>query len=574
VAEMIPQLSAEQVRNIPSRAEARFYEACKEQLPTDVVVIYSSNWIYRKKNETRIQEGESDFTILFPWSGILAVEVKGGGVAIDATTGQWFSIDRNQQRNHIKNPFKQASDERHAMLDQISGNVGWRRWPGKRLTIGHAVVLPDLQDASPLVGPDRKKEFIGVGPDLKNLNVWTQRVMKFWRQEGEDELGAHGVQIVKEILCQSIEVQPALKSLVDDAEQQRIKLTANQTKVFRTIGGRRRATVSGGAGTGKTLLAVHRARALAERGLDVLLLCYNRPLADSLSMALNGIPGLHVMGYHQLCDLMVRQAQALGADVLKEAQDAYPSDSQQKLFDFQYPFALALAAEVVPHRYDAILVDEAQDFGDEYWMGLESFLRSSEESYFYVFIDENQRLYERSSTIPVKEAPFYLTNNCRNTAPIHELAYKYYRGDEVDAPDLHGPAVSWVDATSPAEQANNIIARLVLWVVRDGLKPVDISVLLAKESKNYAYELLADAAKNTSIKFKFSDHSSSSGILVETVSRFKGLESHAAVLWVGDEVVNEEKKETMYVGVTRAKSLLVVVGSYRTLKTLRGYATD
>jgi hypothetical protein len=571
---MIPLLSGEQLRNIPSRAEARFYEACKDQLPAEVVVIYSSSWIYRKKNEDKVHEGEADFTLLFPGSGILAVEVKGGGVAIDSNTGKWFSIDRNHQRNHIKNPFKQASDERHALLDQISGHVAWRRWPGKRLTIGHAVVLPDLQDATPLVGPDRKKEFIGVGPDLQNLNNWVQRVVKFWHQEGETELGFLGVQIVKDILCKSIDVMPALKSLVDDVEQQRIKLTANQAKVFRTIGGRRRAIVSGGAGTGKTLLAAHRARALAESGLEVLLVCYNRPLADSLFNAMNGVKGLSVMGYHQWCETMIRRAKAQGVDVLKEAQEAYPSDSEQKLFELQYPFALALAAEVLTQRYDAILVDEAQDFGDEYWMGLESFLRSSEESYLYIFLDENQRLYERSSSMPILESPFYLTNNCRNTAPIHELAYQYYSGEEIDVPDLQGPDISWLDAVTATDQASAIVARVVHWVGRDGLRPSDITILLAKNSKNYAFDLLTDAAKNSSIYFVNADHSSTGGVLVDTVARFKGLETHAAVLWVGDEVVDDEKKETMYVGVTRAKSLLAIVGSNRALKKLRAFSKN
>jgi hypothetical protein len=569
VAEMIPQLSAEQLRNIPSRAEARFYEACREQLPAEVVVIYSSNWIYRKKDQDRVQEGEADFTFLFPRSGILAVEVKGGGVVMDAPTGKWFSVDRNQQRNPIKNPFKQASDERHALLDQISGHVAWRRWPGKRLTMGHAVMLPDLRDASPLIGPDRKKDFIGVNGDMQTVHAWVQRAMKFWHQEGEDELGSAGVQLVKDILCQSIEVLPALKSLVDDAEQQRIKLTANQAKVFRTIGGRRRAIVSGGAGTGKTLLAAQRARALAASGLQVLLICYNRPLADSLAIGMQGVAGLTVMSYHQLCEAMIRQAKTMGSDVLREAQEAYPSDSDQQKFDTQYPFALALAAEVSQQRYDAILVDEAQDFGDEYWMGLELLLKDPESSYFYVFIDENQRLYERRSTIPVQESPFYLTNNCRNTAPIHALAYRYYSGDEVDPPDLVGPEIAWVDAATATEQAHAIVARVSQWVGRDGLKAGDVAVLVAKTPKNYAYELLSEAAKNSSIKFVFADHGASGGVLVDTVSRFKGLESHAAVLWVGDEVVDEDRKETMYVGVTRAKSLLAVVGSNRALKKLR-----
>jgi hypothetical protein len=569
VAEMIPQLSAEQLRNISSRAEARFYEACREQLPSDVTVIYSSNWIYRKRNEDKVHEGEADFTLLFPRAGVLAVEVKGGGVAVDAATGGWYSVDRYQRRHAIKNPFKQASDERHALLDQISGHVGWRRWPGKRLTMGHAVMLPDLHDASSLLGPDRKKEFIGVHGDLQALDAWAQRVMKFWHQRGEDELGAIGVQLIKDILCQSIEVHPALKSLVDDVEQQRIKLTANQAKVFRTIGGRRRAIVSGGAGTGKTLLAAQRARALAETGLNVLLVCYNRPLADSLADSMHGVAGLTVMGYHQFCETMIRQAKTLGSDVLKEAQQAYPSDSKQQEFDMQYPVALALAAEVVSQRFDAILVDEAQDFGDEYWLGLELLLRDSELSYFYAFIDENQRLYERRSTIPVNDSPFYLTNNCRNTLPIHKLGYRYYSGDEVDPPELVGPEITWVDAQTPVEQANAVVTRVQQWLGREGLKAGDVTVLVAKTPKGYAYDLLSEAIKNSAIRLAFSDHKGNGTVLVETVSRFKGLESHAVVLWVGDEVVDEDRKETMYVGVTRAKSLLAVVGSNRALKKLR-----
>lgn len=569
MAQMIPQLSSEQLRNISSRAEARFYEACRDQLSADVVVIYSSNWIYRRKDDDKVHEGEADFTLLCPRAGILAVEVKGGGVILDSATGKWFSIDRNQRRNSIKNPFKQASDERHALMDQIQGHALWRRWPGKRLTMAHAVMLPDLRDSTPVLGPDRKREFIGVYGDLQALDAWVQRVMKFWRQRGEDELGSLGVQLVKDILCQSIEVLPALRSLVDDVEQQRIKLTVNQAKVFRIIGGRRRAIVSGGAGTGKTLLAAHRARALADAGMNVLLVCYNRPLADSLAGAMQDTTNLDVMGYHQLCESMIRQARALGPDVFKEAQDAYPSDSDQLKFDLQYPFALALAAEVVQRRYDAILVDEAQDFGDEYWMGLEVFLKDSAESFFYVFIDENQRLYERRSTIPVREEPFYLTNNCRNTAPIHELAYRYYSGDEVDAPDLPGPDIAWVDAATAQEQANVVVARVAQWLGRDGLKPSDVVVLIAKTPKDHVCEMLSIAASNSEVKFLFSNHGTTNGVLVETVSRFKGMEAHAAVLWIGDEVLDEDRKETMYVGVTRAKSLLAVVGSNRALKKLR-----
>ena len=53
------------------------------------------------------------------------------------------------------------------------------------------------------------------------------------------------------------------------------------------------------------------------------------------------------------------------------------------------------------------------------------------------------------------------------------------------------------------------------------------------------------------------------------MARFKGLEAQAVVLWVGDEVADEENWETMYVGTTRAKTLLTVIGSHHALKGLR-----
>ncbi|MNC57796.1 hypothetical protein D3C75_1074790 [compost metagenome] len=56
---------------------------------------------------------------------------------------------------------------------------------------------------------------------------------------------------------------------------------------------------------------------------------------------------------------------------------------------------------------------------------------------------------------------------------------------------------------------------------------------------------------------------------MDTVARFKGLEAQAVVLWVGDDVVDEAHWETLYVGTTRAKSLLNFVGSSKVVRALR-----
>lgn len=356
MARMIPLLNEDQLRAFPSRAEARVYEACRDRLPADVVVIYSANWIYRDA-KGRLNEGEADFTLLFPQSGVLAIEVKGGGVSYDPASGAWNSVDRNGRHNPIKDPFKQASKERHALLDQITTHASWRQWPGARLTVGHAVMLPDIIDSTPLIGPDRQRELVGVNGDVQNITQWTDRVMRFWRQPADDALGAKGIRLIEDILCSPIDVGPVLRAAVDDAEQQRIRLTANQAKVFRTIGGRRRAVVSGGAGTGKTVLAVEKAQMLARSGLSVMLICYNRPLADALAFALRDQPLIQALSYHQLCDQRIRQASQLhGKDLLQEAVEAYPGGSLRDRFDVQMPYGLALSADVLDERFDAVAV--------------------------------------------------------------------------------------------------------------------------------------------------------------------------------------------------------------------------
>jgi hypothetical protein len=570
MARMIPVLTEEQIRAFRSRAEARFYEACRDQLSDDVVVIHSAGWIYRDRLG-RLREGEADFTIVIPRDGVFAVEVKGGGVAYDALVGKWYSVDRTGQRNTIKDPFKQASNERHALLDQLTGHPLWRHWKGNRLTLGHAVVLPDINDSSSIKGPDRPREIIGVNDDLRAVGTWLDRVVRFWRRPGDDILGAQGVRLVEDILCRSIEVRPALRAAIDDAEQQRLRLTANQAKILRIIGGRKRAVVSGGAGTGKTLLAVEKARQLAQMDLTVLLLCYNRPLADALALGLQDEPRVLALSFHQLCDRRIRQThQATGRNLLEEAEDAFPGNSDQHRFDVQMPYALALSNEVLEDKFDAIVVDEAQDFSDEYWFAVEELLRNQDAGYLYIFIDENQSLYPRHCNLPVADEPYFLTSNCRNTAPIHEAGYIFYTGEPIDKPDLSGPDVERVAIDGDDAQANAVVSRVRQWIIEQALRPEDVAVLVAKRPKSSLYELLQQREKSAGISWAMEVHSQKRHVLVDTVARFKGLEAQAVVLWLGDEIIEDEQWETVYVGSTRAKSLLCMIGSPKTLKAIQG----
>jgi hypothetical protein len=556
-----PILSEDQLQALPSQAEARFYRACRDQLPNDVLVIHSASWAYRDKLH-QLREGEADFTLAFPTAGLLTVEVKGGGIAVDARSGTWSSIDRFGVAHAIKDPFRQAQSEKFAILDQVKGHPKWRGWPGRRIISGHAVFFPDLHDVAALVHPSRARELIGGQADLWQLQAWTTQACAFWRTSQEQDLGRRGVELVEDILCGSVEVRALLRAELAYAEAELIRLTERQARVLRTLGGRKRAVIAGGAGTGKTLIAVEKARQLAAEGQVVLLLCYNRPLADVLAHGLANTANLSVMNYHRLCEQridLVRQRS--GRDVMAEAAASYPGLDERHKFEVQMPFALALAnEELTDSLYDGVIVDEAQDFSDEYWFGVETLLKNPSDGAFYLFADRNQAIYRRDAKLPIEDEPFHLTANCRNTAPIHALAYGFYAGTPVDASELSGPDVETVCLETDNEQAAEIERRVRRLLTDEKLPPSDVVVLLAKRPKAALYELLGRYRLPGKADWSF-ERRVPGTILVDTVARFKGLESPVVILWIGEEVTAAEEGDTVYVGTSRAKYLMHVVGS-------------
>jgi superfamily I DNA/RNA helicase len=232
------------------------------------------------------------------------------------------------------------------------------------------------------------------------------------------------------------------------------------------------------------------------------------------------------------------------------------------------PYALALSNELLEEKYDALIVDEAQGFSDDYWFAVEELLRHPDDGPLYIFIDENQALYRRHGNLPVKDEPFHLTANCRNTAPIHRAGYAYYTGPAVDGPDLPGQDVHRTTVEGDVAQAD-AVANTVRGLLAESVQPEGIAVLLAKRPKARLQALLQAHRLPAGTMWSVEAPVQRNSVLVDTVGRFKGLESPAVILWLGDETVAAEEWEVVYVGTTRAKSLLYVVGSTRALSALK-----
>ena len=233
------------------------------------------------------------------------------------------------------------------------------------------------------------------------------------------------------------------------------------------------------------------------------------------------------------------------------------------------PNALAYSLMLLPDRYDAVVCDEGQDFKADYWMPIEFILSDSANSPLYIFYDDNQNLYSRVRSFPIADAPFSLTFNCRNTDKIHEAAYRYYRGIPVDPPSNVGEEIILIEAPQHEQQAKRIHARVVDLIAKESVAPDHIVVLIAEsECKQDYYSELRRLPLPRPARWIEEAPRTDGAVLLETVKRFKGLESPIVFLWGLDALDSSSLEELLYVGISRAKSMLYVVGSASTVTSL------
>lgn len=563
MAKIYPILSDAQLNELPSQAEALVYRCCRDNLDDTYVIIHAKTYVAPCRDGSH-RDGEADFVFFSAKYGLLTIEVKGGGVSYDPATG-WRSVDRTGQSHEIKNPVAQAKSQKYAILDQLQSNNTWTSLR-RRIPIGHAVLLPDIASVKSLRLPECPDEIIGGNAALLDLVGWLDSVYQYWSGPNYIPLGADGLQVVQRVLCHPIEVRPLLRDILAADNKLRIRLTSEQASVLRTLSRHKRATIVGAAGTGKTVLAVEKARMLADLGANVLLLCYNKALGATLSRQFAQPSRVLACTFHQFCQMCARKCVEAGRpNPIDSAKSEVPNDDY---FDIQLPLSAFYAIEQLGDalRFDAIVIDEGQDFGEEYWLPVEMALQSSANSWLYVFYDENQRLYSRVSSFPIPEQYTYLlTKNCRNSKPVHDLAYRYYEGEPTEASGILGVDPVVIKSNSAESQAKQI-ARHVTRLIHDENVPSEsISVLVSGHSKEHFYDLLRKESLPRPVRWSREEHFQDGSVLMDTVKRFKGLERDVIFLWLDQSSVDEDA--LMYVGISRAKSLLYLVGNDNSLKS-------
>ncbi|MCB1292304.1 MAG: nuclease [Mycobacterium sp.] len=530
----MPTLIPDQPR-LANKAERRVCDLLCAQLGEGDLIVAG------KRVTDHLKDHEIDFLVAIEGAGIVSVEVKGGEVWHNGTTWR----QRRGGREHDIDPVRQAREACYAMREFIESDP---RWTQGRLRWDHVVVLPNSSLPQDFDLPDCPRWKV---VDRDELDSLADRLKAVLLQQELDRplLSAVGIEQLRtalsgrglpqrDVVARALENEDAADIL---NERQAVILTAAQLLP--------RVEIRGGAGSGKTFMALEQARRLARAGQRVALICYSHGLASYLKRITATWPHRQQPGY-------VGEFHSLGIDwgAPKGPPETERTKETSQFFEHDLPAQMLDLAAALPdgQKFDAIVIDEAQDFADSWWEPVLAALRDPEDGGLYVFTDEGQRVFDRQGTPPVPMVPLILDQNIRNTRqiasafqPLVDHPMRFLGGD--------GPEVRFVACT--AEEALDIGDDQVEALLEEGWRYEDVALLTTgsrhPEQKN------RQEAGNEDYWDSFWDNEQ---VFYGHVLGFKGLERRAIVLVVNDKYALDRAPERLYVGLSRARDQLVVCG--------------
>lgn len=547
------ELPHEITSNILRMGECNVYRKLQNVLEDQFVVFYSRPWLGLTPYGEE-KDGECDFLIAHPDMGILVIEVKGGGVAYDPERGKWTSRDRWGFTHTIKNPVQQAASSKYQILSKLNDSPVWKR---RFICARHGVIFPDAEKPEKDLGADIPLRICCFLDEFKNdLRGWI--LSRFGESvrfsSREQALGEDGIKALEELLAHPFQLHVPMGNILAQDDTKIETLTHEQFHILETIQDIPRTVISGGAGTGKTVLAMEEAIRCADSEMRVLLTCYNRPLAEDIRHRLEQWKNVTVATFHELC---IRFACDSGIPV----PDEQPFN---QLFNEMYPEMLIQALKALPEqRFDAIIVDEGQDFHPNWMLALDAALNPKGKGLLRVFIDSNQSVYGNITTIPEEYQliPIRLTMNMRNTKRIHSIVQNYYSGYAINPIGPEGVEVEWIPANSIQEIYKKIDERIYQLVSQERMNLSDIVVLVSAEKDIPEY---VNAGRLGGHEVQRADKNEGNAVIMDTIRRFKGLEKRIVILAATSDLI--DARELIYVALSRARTHLIVVGDINGLK--------
>ncbi|PRZ15949.1 type III restriction/modification enzyme restriction subunit [Laceyella sediminis] len=538
-------------KNLRSQGEKEVFELFKNAPKSDDWVVLHSLGISR---HVKRLYGEIDFVVLVPNLGIFCLEVKSGGVKRE--NGLWIFTNRHGKSFKKKvGPFEQARDGMFSLMKSVESRFGKYDRLGN-LLFGCGVMFTDI-------------EFKESGPDMEQWQVYDLRsknkpVTEYIKRLYENTKKLLEEKGISRILPKKKDIEKLVSFLRKDfdiivpmwhreqmAENEIIRLTEEQYACLDGMQFNKQVLFEGGAGTGKTMLAVESARRSELKNQRVLFLCYNSLLADKLKQSFTDQCMVTVSTFHGYLRTICKR------DHLDEKHpDFFNRILPEKAFENIVEYGL--------EPYDKLILDEGQDLIRENYLDVLDLLIKGglKEGEWQIFCDlKYQSIYSDQSRDEMLHllqnraqfASFRLTKNCRNTRYIaeHALILSQADKDAYKVSEVEGLPVDYYffdDENDMCYKVMNAWKKL-----RDeGISPDSLTILSPGRWGNSAISKVSGPSlKIHDLTIRLPKPDGSVGFC--TIHSYKGLENKYIFIVDLDDLESARIRELLYVGMTRAK---------------------
>ncbi|MFT9251583.1 MAG: NERD domain-containing protein [Acetobacter okinawensis] len=548
------------IPDVPERcpnSERLVYERLGRELPDDWVVLHS---LGLPGHEKKIW-GEADMIILSTL-GVFALEVKGGKVS--CANGVWTFSGDFKSYTKRESPWTQASGAMNAVRDRLQAAAG----SFKDVLFGFGVVMPYTTFTT--TGAEIVPEVLLDKRQFRDtLRHFISAIQRYWNdvyleKRGRTYRGLRPDEILlaRQTVRPDFETALSLGGYLTGVDARLIYLSNEQIRASRRLAANPRTVVRGAAGTGKSVIALERARQLAADGKRVLMLCFNQLLAAHVrdGLAAEGGAKPEVRHVHALYRKLIADAGLLSRLEIEDPD-------HQEFFPKRFP---ELAAEALcerdPEQWDVLIVDEAQDLlTPEHLDVMDLLVRGGlRRGQWHLFLDPLQNIYGVETQEIVgrrlsESAPAFddLFENCRNTRQVAVQASIISGIDLAVAGAPDGPQCH-VHYYASREDGIAQLDAIVRELIDRDVPARDIVILSTRRHENSLlagrYELAGRRLADPS------DEAAQRGgsLLFTTKHAFKGLERRVVIATDMAEIGEDRWVMLHYAGLSRARGLLHV----------------
>ena len=508
---MYPPAPAE---STSSDAERRVFDLLANTAMEDTFALHS---LTLTRHEYKAV-AEADFVVVSP-RGILVLEIKGGGVS--CADGIWVYEDRHGQRHRSsEGPFKQAQSAMYALRGRLEA-ADPRGTDG--FAFGFGVVTPDCPlnvdatewDDATLIDLPRLA-------GRKDMEQLLSKLYQYWesRRSRSGRLFGQQLSQIRQLLRPDFEKVPPLGAKTADLSGRMLRLTEIQYSVLDFVAAHHRVLITGGAGTGKTLVALEAARREAADGRRVILVVESPVLAAYLEPRVSdGVPVATI-------DTLPTREAPFDALVMDEAQDLMSLEALEQLDDL-------VGGSLLTGRW-RIFYDSNNQTG----------IRGRFEQAAYDLLLE-------SASGP----PLDLARNCRNTSEIVRQTQLTTGADLGVAMAGAGPPVHFERFTDTHSCAAEVEAHLERLIDHEYVDPSTITIL-TDEGLGGCLGLLPKRWRKrlVTVGRVVAADWPPTNVSVATVRDFKGLENDFVLLVDIAADSLGRQLSYMYVGMSRARA--------------------